>query len=354
MENKKTLFKTLELAALTREAERYVAERYAEQKMRCPTHLALGQEIVGAAFGALARPEDVFMGTYRSHGHYLSKGGDLFRLFAEMLGKAEGISGGLGGSMHLRDEQIGFYGSSAIVAATIPIATGVAYAQKLRRKTGVTVIFFGDAALEEGIVTESVNFAMLYHLPIVFVCENNRLCVTTTLDVRTVRDDLFRRFEPYGLYGRRVDGRDVGALGQFTLDALDAARAGAGPQFVEVLVDRWATHVGHEFVGPVDAWWQDPKSPAADACPLAQLARQMLDNGVCELRDLTALHERLRAQVVAEFARAEALLDPLPADELSAKVYASGLRSTLPGGAVVTTNAARDAYVEAHKLVNPF
>jgi TPP-dependent pyruvate/acetoin dehydrogenase alpha subunit len=270
--------------ARARLAELWVAHKYPEQKMRCPAHLCLGQELTGAAFAALELPGDITFGNYRSHGHYLAKGGDLKGMFAELLGLSDGCSGGIGGSMHLIDIEKGFHGSSAIVGSSVPIAAGASMKFRQAGSRNVAVVFFGDAALEEGVLYETANLAKLYRLPVIFVCENNRLAVMTPLELRASTPRLEARFESLGLPGSVVDGHDPLAMLGAASRAYETAR-GRGPAFLVCDVNRWAVHVGHAYEGPVDAWWQAPQDPAADGCAMARCARLLLDRKAATLAD---------------------------------------------------------------------
>nr|MDQ3000917.1 thiamine pyrophosphate-dependent dehydrogenase E1 component subunit alpha [Fibrobacterota bacterium] len=153
--------------------EERVAELYLEQEMRCPVHLCIGQEGVATGISASLGHQDYAMSGHRSHGHYLAKGGNLNGMMAELYGKVTGTSRGKGGSMHLVDLDVGFLGATPIVASTIPIAVGAAFAASMRGEKRISVVYFGEGATEEGVFHESVSFAMLKKLPVVFVCENN-------------------------------------------------------------------------------------------------------------------------------------------------------------------------------------
>ena len=164
--------------------EETIAKRYSEQKMRCPTHLSIGQEGVASGVCANLTNEDIVLSTHRAHAHYIAKGGSLDSMIAEIYGKATGCSKGKGGSMHLIDKSCGFFGSTAIVGNTIPVATGVALSLQLRNTECLSCVFFGDGSVEEGAFYEAVNFAALKNLPILFVCENNLYSVYSSLNVR--------------------------------------------------------------------------------------------------------------------------------------------------------------------------
>lgn len=352
IENSAILLDILKKMARIRVVELYVAERYPEEIMRTPTHLSLGQEAPAAVLGALTKPNDIFFGSYRAHGQYLAKGGNLQALFAELLGRADGCSGGMGGSPHIIDRQAGFFGSTAIVGGHIPIAGGAAFAERGRGTNGVVVCFLGDAAMEEGVMYETVNFALLFKLPILFVCENNRQCVTTPMELRTTHEELYKRFEPMALPSRRVSGIDVPSLLQKAQAMLEIPRSGQGPAFLECELQRWAIHVGHTYEGPVEAWWQNPLASEADYCPLARTARLLLEAGAITLEEIAKLRARLRREVEETFSSSQVL--PQPTSEVFGKfVYASGLASTLPYSGTFRPHLHGSAY-EPSKLVNPY
>jgi len=333
--------------------EQYIAKRYPEQKMRCPTHLCLGQEAAPAVFGQLAKKEDIFVGTYRSHGHYLAKGGDLLALFAEILGSKKGCANGYGGSMHILDIENNFYGTSAIVGAGVPIATGAAYSFKYNRQNNIVICFFGDGAVEEGAVHESVNFALLYDLPIVYVCENNRLAVTTPIELRTKKAQLFDRFSNMGLPGFHVKDSQLEKLYGIAAGTIASARKGQGPSLVEIEVERWATHVGHDYEGPSEYWFTDPDAEAALSCPIAALVREMKAKREVGDRELKQMRVKINREIESAFEKASK--SDLAADmDFAGKVYASGLLSGLPKGAAGGVKNKEFKHREQSKLVNPF
>lgn len=345
--------KILHAMVRIRLVEQYIARRYPEQKMRCPTHLCLGQEAAPAVFGHLVEKEDIFVGTYRSHGHYLAKGGDLLALFAEILGAEKGCSRGYGGSMHILDTEHNFYGTSAIVGAGVPIATGAAYSFKYNDKHNVVICFIGDGAVEEGAVYESVNFAILYDLPIVYVCENNRLAVTTPIELRTKKTQLYDRFGNMGLPGSRVKDGQMEKLYGMAEDSITYARKGKGPYLVEIEVERWATHVGHDYEGPADLWFNDPEAEAAMSCPIACLVKEMKAKGEVSEKELQQLRARMNKEIENTFEKASSFALASNAD-FESRVYASGLLSKLPKGASGRLGKKEFKHKEQSKLVNPF
>src|SRR5262249_50909889 len=181
-----------------RRIEEEVARVYPTDKIKSPVHLSIGQEAVSVGVCAALEPRDVVFGTYRGHALYLAKGGDMRRLVAELFGKATGCARGKGGSMHLIDTEAGGMGTSAVVGTTIANAVGYAYALQYRRRDAVVASFFGDGATEEGAFAESLNFAALKRLPVLFVCENNRYAIHTHQDRRQGLPDICRRARAYG------------------------------------------------------------------------------------------------------------------------------------------------------------
>lgn len=336
-----------------RMVEQYIAARYPEQQMRCPTHLCVGQETVPAVFGLLAKPDDVFMGTYRSHGHYLAKGGDLTALFAELLGRRQGCSKGFGGSMHLIDPARGFLGTSAIVASGVSIATGVALRFQYDHMPGVVFCFVGDGAFEEGACYESMNFAALHRLPLVIVCENNRLAIATTLEERQASPALASRFSSLGVPGTRVAAHDIDGLARAAIAAIDAARRGRGPSIIEHETVRWSSHVGPEVAPEASAWWEDPTSEAARRCPIGALLADLRSRGIVADDAVRAWHDACAEEIAAAYAAALAG-PPCDAMDVDRSVYASPHTSTLPRSADTAGEFVAAAARHENTMVNPF
>ncbi len=231
-----------------RHVEQEIARRYGEGKMRCPTHLSIGQEAVSAAVGLALRRSDMAVSGHRAHAHYLAKGGSLPAMLAEIYGKVDGCSRGKGGSMHLVDESVGFMGSTAIVAGTIPVGVGLAYGMKCKRTDQVSCIFHGDAAVEAGVFFESVNFAIVKKLPVLFLCENNLYSVYSPLSVRQPEGrSIAKMAEGLGMKSSTGDGNDVAEVYAKTSEALASIRAGGGPQLLEFSTYRWLEHCGPNY-----------------------------------------------------------------------------------------------------------
>jgi TPP-dependent pyruvate/acetoin dehydrogenase alpha subunit len=229
---------------LIRRAEEEIARIYPSDKIKSPVHLSIGQEAVSVGVCDALRPDDVVAPTYRGHAAYLAKGGPLRGLFAELYGKATGVAGGKGGSMHLIDMSHSVLGASAVVGTTIPIAVGYALALKRSKSDRVSVTFFGDGATEEGVFAESLNFASLHKLPVMFVCENNYYAIHTPITRRWATNRLCERVETYGMPVHQVDDSDVFKLRDLAASAVVRMRRGEGPSFIECRTYRWREHVG--------------------------------------------------------------------------------------------------------------
>lgn len=259
--------------------EERIAALYPEQEMRCPVHLCIGQEAVAVgACAALARRDYVLSG-HRSHGHYLAKGGNLKAMMAEIYGKSTGCAGGKGGSMHLIDLDVGFLGSTPIVGSTIPIAVGTAFGSLMRNEDHVAMVFLGDGAVETGVFHESLNFASLKRLPIIFVCENNLYSVYSPLDVRQPASrsitDLGRA---HGIESIHGDGNDVELVYQLCSRAAQKARNGGGPTFFEFATYRWREHCGHEYDNHIGYRTEQEYLEWKERCPIALMEARLLGN----------------------------------------------------------------------------
>jgi TPP-dependent pyruvate/acetoin dehydrogenase alpha subunit len=227
-----------------REAEERLADLVAAGEVKCPCHLYSGEEAVAVGVCSALSPNDYVFGSHRSHGHYLAKGGSLKALFAEIYGKETGCSRGRGGSMHLIDVESNMMGSAPIVAGTIALALGAALASKIRNDGRVSVSFFGDGASGEGVLCESLNFAALKKLPIIFVCENNLYSTHLPISEIRVSQKIYELAKPFGIKSFRVDGNDVLRVYECACKAVEQCREGNGPVFVECLTYRLRGHVG--------------------------------------------------------------------------------------------------------------
>ena len=225
-----------------RRFEERCAELYKEEKIRGFLHLYIGEEAVAVGVLQALTPEDAVVATYREHGHALLRGVSARSIMAEMFGKAAGCSGGRGGSMHLFDKRTRFYGGNAIVGGGLPLAVGIALADRLLGRAHVTACFFGDGAVAEGAFHESLNLAALWGLPVLFCCENNLYAMGTALARAQSETDLARKAASYRMPSRAVDGMDVEAVEREARAAAAAVRAGGGPQFLELRTYRFRAH----------------------------------------------------------------------------------------------------------------
>jgi len=304
-----------------RAAEETIASRYHGARMRCPTHLCTGQEAVAAGVGAVLGREDLAVGTHRSHGHYLAKGGDLKRMIAEIYGKAAGCSGGKGGSMHLIDESAGFMGSTSIVGGTIPVGTGLGLAVRLRGSGAVSCVFLGDAATEEGVFYESLNFALLKRLPVLYVCENNLYSVYSPLCVRQPAGR--RIFEMVGCLGVRSeagDGNDALEVYEKAGAAVARLRAGDGPVFLEFSTYRWREHCGPNFDNDIGYRTEEEYLQWKKRDPIPLFEERLLREGLIDEAGIRAMDGAIDAEMEEAFRFAEDSAFP-PAEDALTDVF---------------------------------
>jgi TPP-dependent pyruvate/acetoin dehydrogenase alpha subunit len=299
-----------------RRVEEEIARVYPTDVIKSPVHLSIGQESVSVGLCEALRPDDAAFGTYRSHALYLAKGGDLRAMIAELYGKATGCAKGKGGSMHLIDVAAGVFGASAVVGTTIPHAVGYAYAIKLRREPRVVLCVFGDGAVDEGVFYESLNFAALKRLPVLFACENNGYAIHTHQRQRQHLPEVCARAAALGVPSERVDDGDVLRIADKARAAVAAMRgADTGPFLLECPTYRWKEHVG-----PGEDWalgyrdrsealpWIQNDAVARLAARLDPVERKRIEDGV-------------EAEIADAFAFAES--SPFPADaELFTDVHA--------------------------------
>lgn len=307
---------------LIRMTEEEIAARYAEQRMRCPTHLSIGQEAVAAAAGLALRPDDKVVSTHRAHAHYLGKGGALDPMIAEIHGKRTGCSAGKGGSMHLVDLSVGFVGSTAIVGNTIPIGVGLALAEKFQETGRVVGIFMGDAAIEEGAFHEAANFAVLRSLPVVFICENNLYSVYSPLEVRQPAGRAIATFASgYGMPADQGDGNDVEVVYRMIQRAADHARSGAGPFFLEFATYRWREHCGPHFDNDIGYRTEDEFLEWQKREPIGRYASSLESRDWLTGAERDAMADSIGQAIGSAFAAAHEAPYPEP-DEMYRDVYA--------------------------------
>ena len=292
------------IALKIRMVEEAIALHYPKSEMRTPIHLCTGQEANPTGVCAALSDDDIVYAYYRSHGWYLAKGGDLHKMIAELFGKVTGCSKGYGGSMHLIDLKKGFAGTTALVAAAQAHAVGAAFTFKSRKQNAVAVSSFGDGATEEGIFQESLMFAALRKLPVIFICENNGLATNTLIKYRQPSAPIYKRAEGFGVHSVLVDGNDAVMVYQATQEAVNRAKAGEGPSFIECKTYRILEHCGPNsdvtlgFRSEADiALWKEKD-------PIAHLEKQVSPELKIALRK--------KYQIEIDLALEEARLAPFP------------------------------------------
>jgi TPP-dependent pyruvate/acetoin dehydrogenase alpha subunit len=291
-----------------RRVEEEVARVYPTDRIKSPVHLSIGQEAVSVGVCEALRPADVAFGTYRGHALYLAKGGDLRAMVAELYGKAGGCSRGKGGSMHLIDPEAGVMGTSAVVGTTIPNAVGYAFALQSRRSNAIVASFFGDGATEEGVFAESLNFAVLKRLPVLFVCENNRFAIHTHQSRRQGALSICERARAFGVPAERIDDNDVLKLYDRAREAVARIRAGEGPWFFEVMTYRWREHVGPGEDFRLGHRTEDEARPWVENDQVPRLAALV---GPARRAEIEA---EVGAEIAAAFAFAESSPFPAPGE----------------------------------------
>lgn len=304
-----------------RRVEEAIVDNYAVGEMRCPVHLSIGQEAAAVGSCAALAPTDKIFSTHRCHAHYLAKGGDLCRMLAEICGKASGCVGGRGGSMHLMDAEKGVVASVPIVGSSIALAAGSALADQRMGTDRVTVAFFGDASIEEGVFHETANFAALHSLPLIFICENNLYSVYTPLHERQPPRPLSDLAKAHGIPTWHGDGNDVLVVYRMTKTAVDRARKGQGPAFLLFDTYRWREHCGPNYDNNIGYRTEAEFKRWERRDPIRRLAGQLKASGQLTTARQAEIENEIRAEVLAalEFA----VSSPLPTADLAAlHVYA--------------------------------
>ncbi|WP_369360712.1 pyruvate dehydrogenase (acetyl-transferring) E1 component subunit alpha [Streptomyces sp. cg2] len=277
-----------------RRFEERCVELYSAAKIRGFVHLYIGEEAVAVGVNEALNPDDAVVSTYREHGHALARGIPAEAVMAEMYGRTTGCSGGRGGSMHLFDASRRFYGGNAIVAGGLPLAAGLALADRMRGQHRVTCCFFGDGAFAEGEFHETANLAALWQLPLLLVCENNLYAMGTALARHEAQTNLAMRAASYGMVAWAVDGMDVEAVEQAAHRATEAIRAGAGPHFLEAHTYRFRAHSMYDPDRYRDKTeierWQ-----ARD--PINRLADRMREDGELGDEELAGIERRVTDEV---------------------------------------------------------
>ena len=281
-------------------------------------HLYCGEEAIAVGVCEALNDDDYITSTHRGHGHLIAKGGDVERMYAELFAKATGYNGGKGGSMHMAALDLGIIGANGIVAAGLPIGLGVAFASQYQGNDRVTVCFFGDGATNEGAFHEAMNMAAILKAPMVFVCENNGYGEWSSAASTTSVTDIVDRAASYGIAGAMVDGMDIAAVHEASIEAIARARSGAGPTLLECKTYRYYDHVGRDF-GMLE---RDPDEIARWRArdPIKQWRKVLIAQGVFDDDTADTITARIAADMDRAIANAEQAPDPHP-DALYEDVY---------------------------------
>ena len=289
-----------------RAIEEAIAHHYPEGKMRCPVHLSIGQESIPAVFSESVLTTDFAVSTHRGHAHYLAKGGNLNAMIAEIYGKSTGCSKGKGGSMHLIDLNVNFMGTSAIVGNSIPIGVGLALSAQLKRTNQISCVFLGDGATEEGVFYESVNFAAVRKLPVLFICENNLYSVYSPLSVRQPKNrSIAKMVEAMGVQVATEDGHNIAASFKAMKNAVDTVRSTGAPFFLEFSTYRWREHCGHGFDNDIGYRTQEEFLEWKSRDPLNNLEHQLKSSSLNIASSLETIKSEIDLEVKAAFDFAE-------------------------------------------------
>jgi TPP-dependent pyruvate/acetoin dehydrogenase alpha subunit len=300
--------------------ERRAHELFVEGLVRGTSHLATGQEAISAGFAAAMRPDDYTFCTYRGHNHVISRGASMAGVMGELMGRAGGLMGGKGGSMHLISVEHGAMGSYAIVGAHLPVAAGAAWSAQLRKSGQVSVCFFGDGTTNIGAFHEALNMAAVWKLPVIFVCENNQYMEYTPIgSVTAVEHPAADRAAAYGLAPILIDGNDVDVVYETAVTAIARARAGDGPSLIEAETYR---HGGHSRADPATYRPPDEVKRWLLRDPVVTFRKRLIDEGV-NGADLDAREATLVAEVEAAIDTAKAMPQP-DEDTMATNVWADG------------------------------
>lgn len=290
---------------------------YGQQKIKGFCHLYIGQEAVAAGIESAMRPTDALITAYRDHAAALARGLSPESIMAELYGKATGCTKGKGGSMHMFSKELNLYGGHGIVGGQIGLGAGIAFAQKYRNDGGVTVAMFGDGAARQGMLHEAYNLAMLWNLPVVFVVENNQYAMGTSVERTSNVTELYKLGAAYEMPSERVDGMNVMTVHEAMSEAIEAAREGGGPTFLEIMTYRFR---GHSMSDPQKYRTKEELNEYKEQDPILQLKHHLVENNIATLQELDAIDDDIKRRVDASVDHAENA--PWPdASELYTEVY---------------------------------
>lgn len=309
-ENYKKLY--YEMLRIRRVQEK-IESLYHLDEMKTPVHLCIGEEASAVGVCANLNKDDYVFSNHRGHGHYLAKGGDLKALIAELYCKRSGCSKGKGGSMHIVDISVGLMGSSSIVSGGIPIAVGAALSVKMKKENKVSVSFFGDGASEEGVMYESMNFAKLKNLPVVFVCENNFYSVCSHQSAREANADIYLRAKPFNIPAYQVDASRVLDVYNVAKKAINDARCGRGPSFIECKAYRFRAHAGAGDADAAKYRKADEAQIWLERCPVKLFEEYLIKEKFITEEELSGFEKAIDKEIGEAFFFAQK--SPLPEKE---------------------------------------
>jgi len=315
--NKDTYLMWYEAMLLMRRFEEKSGQLYGQQKIRGFCHLYIGQEAVLAGAMSVLKPEDSLITAYRDHAHAIAKGVSSNSIMAELYGKATGCSKGKGGSMHMFDKEKHFYGGHGIVGGQIPLGAGIAFAEKYKGTEFVNVAYMGDGAVRQGALNETFNMAALWKLPVIFVCENNGYAMGTSVERTTIQTDIYKLGLPYGIPSSPVDGMDPVAVHNAMDEAVQRARAGEGPTFLEMRTYRYK---GHSMSDPQKYRTKEELESYKAKDPIDAVRATILEKKYADEAWFDQMDEKIKAEVDESVRFAEE--SPWPeASELYTDVY---------------------------------
>ncbi|MDR1521710.1 MAG: thiamine pyrophosphate-dependent dehydrogenase E1 component subunit alpha [Streptococcaceae bacterium] len=299
--------------------EKKLQNLYQEGKIHGTIHSCVGQEAVAVGVANALHARDLMTSTHRNHGHFIAKGMSIYGMLAEILGRKTGLNHGKGGSMHLFDMKIGALGSNGIVGGGFPIATGAALASVMQKTKKVVVCFAGDGAVNQGSFHEAANIASIWHLPVIFVVENNRYAMSSDIEKMVNIDQLSKRAESYGIKGITIDGNDLELVEETLKDAVNWAREGFGPMLIEAMTYRQAGHSKsdeelYRHKEECERWKREND-------PLIRFEQKMIDEGCLSTEEIKCIQEEQVLELETVFAYVQK--DDAPSlDKLCANVYA--------------------------------
>jgi pyruvate dehydrogenase E1 component alpha subunit len=315
--NKETYIEWYRIMMLVRRFEEKSAQLYGKQKIKGFCHLYTGQEAVVAGMMSAITKEDKVITAYRDHGHALAMGMSAKSVMAELFGKATGCSGGKGGSMHMFSKEHNFFGGHGIVGAQIPLGAGMALAEQYQGTKNVSICFFGDGAVRQGALHEAFNMAMLWKLPVIFICENNEYAMGTSVSRTTNMNDIYKIGLAYDMPSKQVDGMKCETVHEAVFEAAENAREGNGPTFLEIKTYRYR---GHSMSDPANYRTKDELNSYKDKDPLETTKATILKKKYASEKALEEMEDKIIEDVEAsvEFAENSPLPDP---SELFKDVY---------------------------------